>query len=538
VEAIVIGAGFAGLRMLHELRQIGVSARALEAGTDVGGTWYWNRYPGARTDTEAWAYNMRFDRELLDEWVWPERYPSQPQVQKYLSFVADRLDMRKDIDFSTRVTGATWDEEKVEWTVETNTGRTLRCHWLISASGLLSLPLDIPFGGLEKFKGEWYSSNTWPKEEPDFHGKRVAMVGTGASAVQIIPEVAKLADQLTIFQRTPNYVLPARNHALGQRQRDWIQRHWPELWAAVDEQPFAFPWPLQPRMFADVTDPEERQRILDATWEGGGFRIAFLAFGDILANAECNAEAAEFVRNKIRTIVEDPETAELLCPTDHPLFGKRPPLGHFYYETFNEPHVSLVSVKENPIAEVTETGLKLQDGSEYEADIIVFALGFDAVTGAIMGMNVKGRNGQTIQERWSDGGEAYLGIFVDGFPNLFSIFGPQTAFTNIPPTIERQAIFIGRTILEARARGADVVEAEPEAVHGWAQNCQAQLDMTILDTGEARSWFLATNVEGKPRKVLFYFGGGGAFYKDLDACAEANFRGLAMDRAGGRAMVS
>jgi cyclohexanone monooxygenase len=531
VEAIVIGAGFAGLRMLQELRRLDVTVRVFEAGTDVGGTWYWNRYPGARTDTEAWAYCFRFDQELLNEWEWPERYPAQPVVQSYLSWVADRLHMRRDITFSTRVTAGRWDEARAQWIVETSSGETLRCKWLISSTGLLSKPLEIPFPGIESFQGQWHSSNQWPKQGVDFTNKRVAIVGTGASAVQIIPEVAMDAETLTVFQRTPNFVLPARNHAISPRQREWVRKHHRELWANVDDHIFAFPWPMQERLW-DSCSPEERQLAFDEGWEAGGFHFAFKTFADVLANAECNEAAADYIRQKIRAIVHDPETADKLCPTDHPLFGKRPPLGHFYYETFNEPHVSLVDVKANPVQEITPRGIRTADGVEHEADIIIFALGFDAVTGALMNIDLEGRDGVSIQQRWKSGGQAYLGIFVDGFPNLMSIFGPQTAFTNIPPTIERQAIFIGRAIEEARRRDADIIDAEPDAVRGWAADCQQQLDATILNTGEARSWFLATNVEGKPQTVLFYFGGAGAFNQALDECIDRDFSGLVMAPTG------
>ncbi len=354
-EAVVIGAGFAGLRMLHECRQLGLSVRVLEAGTDIGGTWYWNRYPGARTDTESWAYCFRFDQELLDEWELVERFPSQPQVHKYLTAVATKHDMFSDIQFSTRVTSAHWDDEDNTWTVGTGTGESIRCRWLISGSGLLSTPLEIPFPGKEKFQGEIYMSNRWPKEEVSFSGKRVAVVGTGASAVQIIPEVAQVAAHLTVFQRTPNYVMPGRNHLVGERQREWIRNNHSYLWDLCETQVFAFPWTTENRFWND-TPPEKRERILDRGWEQGGFQFAFKTFDDMLVVKECNDAASEFVRNKIRAIVDDPETAENLCPNDHPIGSKRPPLGHFYYETYNRPNVSLVPVKDNPIAEITATG--------------------------------------------------------------------------------------------------------------------------------------------------------------------------------------
>jgi cyclohexanone monooxygenase len=531
VEAIIIGSGFAGIRMLYELRLSGVSARVLEAGTDVGGTWYWNRYPGARTDTEAWAYCFRFDQEMLDEWEFPERFPTQPQVHKYLTAVVDRLDMRKDIQFSARVEGAKWDEGAGQWLVQIAGGDTLRCRWLISGTGLLSDPLPMPFPGADSFRGETYSSNRWPERDPDFKGKRVGIVGTGASAVQIIPEVAQEAGHLTVFQRTPNYVMPGRNYPISERQRQWIRDNHESLWDLCDQQVFGFPWTTLGRMFADV-EPAEYDQVFEAGWEAGGFQFAFRTFDDILVNQDCNDLASEFVRNKIRAIVDDPGTAETLCPTDHPVFGKRPPLGHFYYEAFNRPNVSLVSVKDNPIVEIVPEGLKTQDGTVHEVDMIIFALGFDAVTGAITQIDLEGRGGLKITDRWQDGAQALLGISVDGFPNFFSIIGPQSAFTNIPPTIEKQAAFIGAAIRTARDAGSEVVEADPSAVHEWAEHCQTLLDATILQNGEAGSWFLGTNVPGKPRTVLFYFGGAGAYFGELAERAASGFPGFVMEPAG------
>ena len=527
-DAVVIGAGFGGLRMLHECRELGLSVRVLEAGTDIGGTWYWNRYPGARTDTESWAYCFRFDQDLLDEWEFVERFPSQPQVHKYLTAVATKHDMFRDISFSTRVTGARWGDATNTWTVSTDTGESFRCRWLVSASGLLSSPLEIPFPGKDTFAGEIYMSNRWPKDEVSFAGKRVAVVGTGASAVQIIPEVAQVAEHLTVFQRTPNYVMPGRNHMVGERQREWIRNNYARLWDLCETQVFAFPWETENRFWND-TPPEKRERIFDRGWEQGGFQFAFKTYDDMLVVKECNDAASEYVRNKIRAIVDDPETAENLCPKDHPIFSKRTPLGHFYYETYNRPNVSLVPVKQNPIVEILPNGLKLADGSVYEVDMIIFALGFDAVTGAIMALDLVGRDGVSIQERWAEGAESYYGVAVDGFPNLFSIIGPQTSFTNIPPTIEKQCIFIGQAISRARATGSDVVEARPEAVKGWAAMCKTVLDMTLLPTGEAASWFLGTNVEGKRSNVLFFFGGAAPYYQLLNQAVADGFPGLAME---------
>ena len=537
VEAIIIGAGFAGLRMLHELRRNGVSARVFEAAPDIGGTWYWNRYPGARTDTESWAYCFRFDQEMLDGWDWQERYASREQIHRYLCAVADRLDLRSDITCSTRVTAGTWDEDASQWVVETDTGETLRCRFLVSSTGLISHPLQNPYPGLDDFTGDVYSTSRWPEDDVNLAGEKVAVIGTGASGVQIITEVAHVADQLTVFQRTPNYVMPGRNHALSPRQKEWIRNNHGTFWEYVDQHIFAYPWPMKNRMYGEMT-AEQRSRALDEAWEAGGFHFAFDTFSDLLFNPEANQVASDFVRDKIRAIVQDPQTAEALCPSDHPLFGKRPPVGNFYYETYNMPHVSLVDIKRNPIESFTPGGVRTADGVEHAADVIIFALGFDAFTGAILDLDLKGRGGVSIQERWKDGGATYLGMFVDGFPNFAAIYGPQTAFTNIIATIERQAIFIADTIAEARRRDADAFEAQADAVMTWVAGCQQQLDFTLLATGEAKSWFLGTNVEGKPNAPLVYLGGAPAYYAELDRVQAADFRGLVIERAAPGAVVS
>ena len=429
-DAIVIGAGFGGLRMLHELRQLGVSTRVIEAGTNVGGTWYWNRYPGARTDSESWVYAFSFSKELQDDWNWSEKYPSWSEALAYLQHVADRFDMRKDIQFETRVIAANYDEVAKVWRVTTDDGETQSCRYLISATGPLSTPYKPDFAGIDMFKGDWYLTGRWPKEEVDFTGKRVSIIGTGATAVQVIPLVAQTAAHLTVFQRTPNYVMPARNAPMTEFELKSIRANYDRIWELAREHVFGFALEPAGRNGADVS-PEEAQRILERHWEIGGFRFLFETFDDILINEDTNKLVANFIRNKIRSIVKDPKTAELLCPTGHPVAGRRPPLGHFYYETFNRDNVSLVDVKDDPITEITERGIRTAS-EEYAADVIIFATGFDAVTGTLNAMNVRGRGGAALEQKWEGGPQTYLGITVDEFPNLFMVGGPQSPFANIP----------------------------------------------------------------------------------------------------------
>jgi cyclohexanone monooxygenase len=524
-DVVVIGAGFSGLRMLHEARERGLSVRVLEAADDVGGTWNWNRYPGARTDSESWAYCFSFDKRLQDEWDWQERYPTQPQVLSYLRHVADRFDMRRDIQFGTRVRSAVFDEERDRWTVTTEQGETLAGQFLVSASGLLSAPHEPPFPGLAEFTGQWYLTARWPHGPVDWTGKRVAVVGTGASGIQLIPIVAETASRLTVFQRTANYILPARNYVLHDAQRQRIKATYDKIWEQVSRQAMGMPMNPANRTVADVT-PREHQRILEAGWEEGGFRYFLETFDDIFTNEESNATASEFVRNKIRTIVRDPATAELLCPrADHPLGAKRPPLGHYYYETFNQDHVELVDVLDNPIADVTAAGIRLADGTEYQADIIIFATGFDAMTGSQTSIDIRGRNGSTIAGKWNNGPRTHLALTVDDFPNFFLIAGPQIPFANAPVMIEPSAEWIGRAITHTRDGGYTRIEPTPEAVEEYNQQVLAYYNATIFPAGAAiRSWFVGANTPGKAFGVALNFGGFPNFIAEVTAEAQQGFQ--------------
>ncbi len=524
-DAIVIGAGFGGLRMLHELRELGLSARVIEAGSEVGGTWYYNRYPGARTDSEAWLYAYSFSKAIQDNWNWTERFPGWDESWAYLRYVADFCDMRRDIEFNTRVAAAHYDEKTKRWMVTTNNGKRFTATFLIPATGPLSTPYKPDFPGFEKFKGEWYLTGNWPHEPVDFAGKRVAVIGTGATAVQLVPIVAETAAELTVFQRTPNYVLPARNAPMNDYQREAIKRNYDRIWARTREQAFGFDFDDAGRNVADVT-LAECQRILERGWEVGTFRFLFETFDDIFASDSANAVVAEFVRNKIRAIVKDPTTAELLCPKDYPLGAKRPPLGHFYYETFNRENVKLVDVSKTPIAGITERGVQV-GATEYPADIIVFATGFDAVTGTLLRIDIRGREGVTLAERWGEGPRTHLGMTVDGFPNLFLVGGPQSPFANIPVIIDGCVEWIGRAIRHLRDNGHQTMEPTTAAVAEWGAHMKELVDMTVLPKSPG-SWFMGGNIPGKPRAVLFYFGGAGNYRKECNAAIERGYTEFAM----------
>ena len=467
-DAIVIGAGFAGLRMLHELRELGLSARVFEAASDVGGTWYWNRYPGARTDSESWVYAYSFSKELQDEWNWSERFPPQPEALAYLQHVADRFDMRKDIVFNTRVESAVYDERANLWTVRDDKGGRHTCRYLISAVGVLSTPYVPPFPGIETFQGEWYVTGRWPKERVDFTGKRVVVIGTGATAIQAIPD--HRGDRSTPHRVAAHAELRAARAERPAHRGGSVRRSAATTTRSgrqAREHFFGFAMEPAGRTIADVT-PAEHQRILERGWETGGFRFIFESFDDIFIDERSNEVASEFIRNKIRTIVKDPATAELLCPKDYPLTAKRPPLGHFYYETFNRENVSLVDVSGDPITEITAKGVRTAS-REFEADLIVFATGFDAVTGTLKTMDVRGRSGVTIAEKWKDGPRTHLGIAVDGFPNFFMVLGPQSPFANIPVVIDGMVDWIGKAIRHMRENDVSTPGGQARSRRSLAQ---------------------------------------------------------------------
>jgi cation diffusion facilitator CzcD-associated flavoprotein CzcO len=520
-DAVIIGAGFGGLRMLHALVQDGKRVKVLEAGTDVGGTWYWNRYPGARTDSESWGYCYQFSDELVDDWTWSERLPGQDEVLRYLQHVADRFDLRRHIDFSSRVASAIFDEEKGLWSVATEAGGRFICKYLISATGVLSVPKKPDFPGLEAFKGEYYFAPQWPKDEVSFEGKRVAIIGSAATAIQILPVAAHAAEHVYYFQRTPNYVLPGRNYNIHRHETQQLKKNRGDVFDTRRRHPFGLPMKMSGRTYDSVTD-EERQQVFEAGWEDGGFHFCFDTFDDIMIDQRSNDAAAEFVRRKIRSIVKDPETAAKLCP-DYTFFAKRPPSGHFYYETFNRPNVTLVDVGSDAIQRVTETGIET-GSAHYDVDIIIFAIGFDAGTGPLMAIDVQGRDGATIRSKWENGPETYMGLMLEKFPNLFMIMGPQSPFGNIPTIIEGEVDWISK-VMAQNDRIGGTVEPAHEAELAWNTQLQQIYQATLLPAGVAqKAWFLGANVPGKPVSVLFFFGGVNAY---LDAIHDAADNGMA-----------
>jgi cyclohexanone monooxygenase len=523
VDAVVVGAGLAGMYMLHRLRGIGVSVRVFEAGDGVGGTWYWNRYPGARCDVESMQYSYSFSEELQQEWTWTERYPSQPEILRYAEHVADRFDLRRDIRFGTRVTEAIFDEATGRWTVATDAGDRLSARFLIAAVGCLSAARIPDLKGLDSFQGAHYHTGRWPPDGVDFTGKRVAVIGTGSSGIQAIPLVAAQAAHLTVFQRTANYSVPAWNAPMDPEYERWVKVGYGEIRQVMRVSPSGAYVTFNPVSALEET-PEERLLEFEARWAQGG--IPFLgSFGDLLFNPEANRMAADFVRGKIREIVEDPGVAESLSPKDHPIGSKRICVDTGYYATYNRPNVTLVDVRDAPIEEITATGLRTA-GAEHDVDVIVFATGFDAMTGPLLGIGIRGRGGLTLKRKWEAGPRAYLGLMSAGFPNLFTITGPgsPSVLGNMITSIEQHVDWIADCLAHLRSEGIATIEAAPAAEDAWVDHVNETASRTLYV--KADSWYLGANIPGKPRVFMPYAGGVGTYRQKCTDIAERGYEGF------------
>jgi cyclohexanone monooxygenase len=526
VDAVVVGAGFAGLCALYRLREAGYSVQAFEAGAGVGGTWYWNRYPGARCDTESVDYSYSFSDQLQQEWTWSERYATQPEILSYLEHVADRFDLRSGIAFETRVTRAQYQEAPTDrWSIVTDDGRTYVAKYCVMATGVLSAlkQLDVP--GIETFTGDLYHTARWPKEGVDFSGRRVGIIGTGSTGVQLIPVVAAKADRLVVFQRTPNFSAPARNRPLDEGYMAAVKKTYAERREEARMSGSGMPAPPSRGSALDY-EPDERERVYEAAWSQGGGPTLLRAFSDIGTNIEANDTAANFVRKKIRQIVIDPEVAQKLLPTDHPLGTKRICVDTDYYKTFNRPNVTLADVRAAPIQEIVPDGLRTADAM-YQVDTIVFATGFDAITGALLEMDIRGRNGRTLADAWASGPRSYLGIGVAGFPNLFTITGPgsPSVLGNVVTSIEQHVDFVMDCIRHMNEHGAEAVEVTPEAEQRWVEHVN-ELALATLHP-RAKSWYMGANIPGKPRVFLPFVGGVGTFRKICDDVAANGYEGFA-----------
>ncbi|WP_318527354.1 flavin-containing monooxygenase [Lysinibacillus fusiformis] len=524
VDAVILGAGFAGLYMLHQLKSKGFSTIVYETGDGVGGVWYWNRYPGARCDIESIYYNYTFSKELYEEWTWTSRFPEQEEILRYLNYVADRLKLRSNIQFNTRVKAAHFDEEQHKWLVHLNDGHQVLAKYFITGIGCLSAANVPKFQGLDQFSGKWYHTGHWPHEKVDFTGKRVGIIGTGSSGIQAIPVIAKEAKHLTVFQRTPQYTIPARNHLYDEDFIRETKGNFENLKHAmrnsVSGTPFAYNHP------SAIEDSEHhRQEVFEEAWAQGGFAFAS-TYKDLLTNEKSNEKAAAFIRSKIRETVQDPTVAEKLCPKY--MYGtKRQVLDSDYFETYNRDNVLLVDVKESPILEITETGVQTAN-DHFELDIIIFATGYDGMTGPLFKIDIRGRNGVTLKDKWENGAsvQTYLGLATASFPNLFMITGPESpsVLVNMPIAIEQHVEWIAQCIDYLREHDIDVMETNAEAEQAWSKHCREIANETLYVKGD--SWYTGANIAGKPRSFLIYLGGFDYYTKRCQEVAQNNYEGF------------
>ena len=523
LDAVVIGAGFAGIYMLHKLRGMGLSARAFEAGSGVGGTWFWNRYPGARCDVDSLEYSYSFDEALQQEWSWSERFASQPEILSYLDHVVDRFGLREAIQLDTRVTEAHWDEVAGRWRVATDRGDAVSARFVVTATGCLSAARDPDIPGLAEFEGEVLHTGRWPASGVDLRGKRVGVIGTGSSGIQVIPMLAREAAEVVVFQRTANFAIPARNTPTdAERERAW-KRAYAEKRRAARETTAGILYDYNDTPALSVPE-EERRAAYERRWETGGVNF-MRTFCDLILDRDANHTAAEFVRAKIAETVRDPETARTLMPHDHPIGSKRICIDTDYFQVYNRPNVRLVSIREAPIERMEADALRTTD-ARHPLDALVFATGFDAVTGALNAIDIRGTDGARLRDEWAGGPRSHLGLMTAGFPNLFTITGPgsPSILTNVVVSIEQHVEWIADAIAHLEARGAQTMEAEPEAEAEWMAEVGRAAARTLFV--EANSWYLGANIPGKPRVFLPYAGGFNAYVRICREVVAGGYRGF------------
>ncbi|CAH1692643.1 Phenylacetone monooxygenase [Hyphomicrobiales bacterium] len=521
--AVVVGAGFAGLRMLWQLRQLGLTAVAFERGDDIGGTWYWNCYPGARCDVESLQYSYGFSETIQQEWDWSERFATQPEILNYINHVADKLDLRRDVRLATTVTAATYDRDRCLWTVQTDRGGTVQARFFILATGCLSSATIPKLPNLEHFEGPIYHTGTWPRDTVDFSGKRVGVIGTGSSGVQCIPPIAEQAEHLTVFQRTPHFSVPARNRPLTAEEVRHCKANYAELREQAHNTQSGVIHRQGQHSIHEVSD-EARKAEFEARWLHGGTGFT-LAFQDLMTSEENNAYAAEFVRAKIREIVRDRDTAERLVPKGYPLGAKRLVLHSGYYETFNRPNVSLVDLRNDPIKFLEASGVRTRAGL-HQLDCLVFATGFDAMTGSILKIDIQGAAGLSLREKWAAGPRTYLGLMTSGFPNMFMITGPgsPSVKSNMVLSIEQHVEWLGDMLSTMIAHNRDEVYAEPRSESEWVAHVNAEAEGTLF--ANAASWYNGSNIPGKPRVFMPYVGGVKKYRQICSEVARNDYRGL------------
>jgi cation diffusion facilitator CzcD-associated flavoprotein CzcO len=526
VDVLVVGAGITGIYQLYRAREAGFSALLLEAGGGVGGTWYWNRYPGARFDSESYTYGYLFSRELFEEWEWQEHFAQQPEIERYLNHVVDRFDLRRHIRFDAKVTSAVYDESSATWTVAVGDGTEVRAQFLIAATGVLSVPFFPEVPGRDDFGGEQYHTGQWPAEPVDFAGKRVAVIGTGSSGVQVVPAIAGEVASLTVYQRTPHWCTPLNNSPITPDEQAQLRADFEAIRETLNTSPSGFLHPAGDRATFDDTK-EERRAFFERMWNSPGFSKLISHYTDLLFDDAANAEWCEFIADKIRGTVDDPETAERLIPRDHRFGAHRPPFVTDYYEAYNKPNVSLVDLKQTPIVRITASGIKTTEDVR-ELDIIVWATGFDFGTGALRCMGIRGRNGLALEDYWADGPQTFLGVQTAGFPNFFFPGGPHAAAGNNPRYNGDQVDFVIDTLTYARDHGYDTIEVDPASEEEWTG---------MVDRNAARapsfgesSYYFGANIPGKPRKYLLNAGGRPHFFDVIAKVRENDYKAFRLSR--------
>ena len=533
-DVIAVGAGFAGLGLIHYAREADLSIRVFDKASDIGGTWAWNRYPGAASDSECYYYCLTFSKALLQEWKWSVRYPGWDENLRYMHFVADKCDMWPYITLNTEISAADFQEATGLWRIRTAGGDTYTCRYFISAMGMISEPVIPDFKGLGTFKGPCFHSSRWPREGLDYAGKRIGIIGTGATTVQMLPVVAETAASVTVFQRTANFIMPAVQKPMTPEWEREIKEHYDEIIAKCRNHVFgmAFDSPVG-RNLAD-TPPEEVQKILEEHWPRGSFRFVFETFDDLLSNAESNRVVGEFVVRKMLENVKDAETRDMLTPKGYPFFAKRPPLHHNFFDAFNRDNVKLVDINQRePLVEITETGIRTTK-QDYEFDIIVLATGFQAYTGAQEALPIRGRRGLLLRDKWEDVSSSIMGVFVADFPNLFMITGPQAPFANLPTSIEQNIVYIVDCIKKMQSEGYDLCEPKRDAEAAWVAHTADIHRQTLMAQGDkVHSWMMGANLNNRAPRVLIYFGGANVYYDKLRESADAGFPEVEFERQAG-----
>ncbi|MDZ7907669.1 MAG: NAD(P)/FAD-dependent oxidoreductase [Gemmobacter sp.] len=532
IDALVIGAGVAGLYQLHQLREMGLKVHGVEAGSDVGGTWYWNRYPGAKFDSESYIYQYLFDEKLYKDWTWSERFPAQPEIERWMHYVADRLDLRKDISFSSRVTKAVFDEQTGRWTVETNTGDVYDAQFLIGCTGMLSAPLTDRFPGQETFAGRIVHTGLYPKGGLDLDGKRVGVIGIGATGIQVIQTIAPIVGSLKVFVRTPQYVLPMKNPKYGPAEAAVYKARWDELRAKLPHSFTGFEYDFE-HTWADCS-PEQRRAILEDIHADGSLKLWLASFAEMFFDEAVSEEISQFVREKMAARLKDPKLIDILVPKpgDYGFGTHRVPLETNYLEVYLQHNVEAVPVKDNPIAEIVPEGVKLADGTVHALDVIIMAVGFDAGSGALSRIDIRGRDGKTLKGEWDKDIRTTLGIQKCGFPNLFMTgapLAPSAALCNMTTCLQQQTEWITGCIKAMRDRGATVIEPSAEGEDAWVAHHDAIANATLI--AKTNSWYNGANVPGKPRRVLSYTGGVGTYRAKCQEIADKGYEGFVMSNA-------